>query len=61
MGERQALLVPAAAVATRSGIDFVTVLEAGAEVASAAVLGEPVGDRVEVLTGLHAGDEVVVP
>lgn len=61
VGERQALLVPAAAVVTRSGIDFVTVLEAGAEVTRAAVLGEPVGDRVEVLTGLNAGDEVVVP
>ena len=40
VGEREALLVPAAAVATRSGIDFVTVVEAGAEVARAVVLGE---------------------
>ena len=61
VGERQALLVPAAAVATRSGIDFVMVVEAGAEVARAVVLGEPVGERIEVLTGLSAGDEVVVP
>jgi RND family efflux transporter MFP subunit len=61
VGERQALLVPAAAVASRSGIDFVTVVEGGAEVARAVVLGEPVGDRVEVLTGLRAGDEIVVP
>ena len=61
VGEREALLVPAAAVATRSGIDFVMVVEAGAEVARAVVLGEPVGERIEVLTGLSAGDEVVVP
>lgn len=61
VGERRALLVPAAAVASRSGIDFVTVMENDAEVARAVVLGEPVGDRVEVLTGLDAGDEIVVP
>ena len=61
VGEREALLVPAAAVTTRSGLDFVTVMEGGAEVARSVVLGEPVGDRVEVLTGLRAGDEVVVP
>ncbi len=61
VGERQVLMVPSAAVATRSGIDFVTVVEGGAEVARAVVLGEPLGDRVEVLTGLRAGDEVVVP
>ncbi|MBB5221871.1 RND family efflux transporter MFP subunit [Amaricoccus macauensis] len=61
VGERDALLVPAAAVATRSGIDFVTVMEGGAAVARTVVLGEPVGDRIEVLTGLAAGDEIVVP
>jgi RND family efflux transporter MFP subunit len=61
VGERQGLLVPASAVATRSGIDFVTVMEGGAEVERAVVLGEPVGDRVEILTGLRTGDEVVVP
>ncbi len=61
VGERQALLVPVAAVTTRSGIDFVTVMEGGAEVPRAVVTGEPMADRVEVLTGLAAGDEVVVP
>ncbi|MCA8880236.1 MAG: efflux RND transporter periplasmic adaptor subunit [Rhodobacteraceae bacterium] len=61
VGTREALMVPAAAVATRSGIDFVTVMEDGAEVARAVVAGEANGDEVEVLTGLAAGDEVVVP
>lgn len=61
VGTRRGLLVPASAVATRSGIDFVTVIEAGAEVERAVIPGEPVGDRVEILTGLRTGDEVVVP
>lgn len=61
VGERQALLVPSSVVATRSGIDFVTVIEGGAEVARAVILGQTVGDRVEVLSGLRADDEVVVP
>lgn len=61
VGERQALLVPAAAVASRSGLDFVTVIENGAPVDRAVVLGEAFGDRIEVLTGLRAGDEVIAP
>lgn len=61
VGEHRALLVPAAAIATRSGLDFVTVMENGAQVARSVVLGEPVGDRIEVLTGLAAGEEIVVP
>ena len=36
-------------------------MEGGAGVARAVVLGEPVGDRVEILTGLRAGDEIVLP
>lgn len=61
VGERQALLVPATAITLRSGIDFVTVVEDGAEVARAVVPGGAVGERVEVLTGLVSGDTVVVP
>ncbi|MDO5711926.1 MAG: hypothetical protein Q4P32_09335 [Micrococcales bacterium] len=61
VGQRQALLVPASAVATRSDIDFVTVMEGSAGSERAVVLGERVGDRVEVLTGLRANDEVVAP
>ena len=53
--------MPAAAVASRSGLDFVTVMENGAPVDRAVVLGEVFGDRIEVLTGLRAGDEVVTP
>lgn len=64
VGERKGLAVPRAAVTTRSGIDFVTVLRDGKPVERAVVLGEPlVGDAgtLEVLTGLSAGDVVELP
>lgn len=67
VGERAALLVPGTAVTTRAGLDFVQVREAGGEAGAerAVVLGEAVerdGTRmVEVLSGLAAGDEVVLP
>lgn len=65
VGERQALLVPSAALATRSGIDFVRVRVGEVEADRAVVLGERMaraeGDVVEVLTGLAAGDVVVTP
>lgn len=65
VAERSALLVPAAAVATRSGIDFVRVAAAGMETERAVVTGERMtradGDYVEILTGLAAGDVVVTP
>ena len=55
-------LVPAGAVETRGGIDFVR-LDGGSE--RAVVLGEPVTRDgtafVEILTGLAAGDKVVAP
>ena len=65
VGERQALLIPAGAVSTRSGIDFVTVSKAGHEAERAVVLGEDVTldgtAMVEVLTGLIPGETVVTP
>ncbi|MEZ5776879.1 MAG: efflux RND transporter periplasmic adaptor subunit [Paracoccaceae bacterium] len=65
VGERQALLVPRAAVTTRSGLDFVAVTEANEMVERAVVLGQDISldglELVEVLTGLNAGDEVVTP
>jgi RND family efflux transporter MFP subunit len=65
VAERSALLVPASAVATRSGIDFVRVAAAGTEVERAVVTGERTtradGDFVEILTGLVTGDVVVTP
>lgn len=65
VGERNALLVPATAVTTRFGIDFVTVDTAGAKVERAIVTGQsvslPEGVFTEVLSGLTAGDVVVTP
>ena len=65
VGERQALLVPTSAVTTRSGIDFVTVLEGKKSVERAVVAGQSIQqDGVassEILTGLSAGDIVVTP
>lgn len=65
VGERQALLVPANAIATRRGVDFVSVNEGGAVVQHVVVTGEivtlPEGNYREVLTGLAAGDEIVLP
>ena len=64
VGTRQALLVPASAVTTRSGIDFVTVASDGRADERAVVLGDAVDLRgeamVEVLTGLAAGDTVLL-
>ncbi|BCG79172.1 efflux RND transporter periplasmic adaptor subunit [Mesorhizobium sp. 113-3-3] len=65
VAERSALLVPASAIATRSGIDFVRVAAGGAQADRAVVTGERTkradGDHVEILTGLAAGDVVVTP
>jgi RND family efflux transporter MFP subunit len=65
VGERSALLVPAAAVTTRSGIDFVRVTDQGRESDRAVVLGETIarveGGFVEILTGLAIGEVVVTP
>lgn len=62
VGERVTLAVPPAAVITRHGIDYVRL--AGEEPREVAVipgetLATPEGARIEILTGLRAGDRVV--
>lgn len=65
VGERKAIVVPVSAVATSSGIDFVTVAADGKESARAVVTGEKsIVDgkpMIEILTGLTSGDMVVLP
>lgn len=65
VGQRQAILVPASAVFTRSGIDFVKAGEPGKEADRAVVTGQTskIDDKpmIEILTGLESGDSVVVP
>ena len=61
IGTRQALLVPANAVTSRSGIDTLRVASDGGEIARTVVLGEWHDGNVEILSGLAAGDVVVLP
>ena len=65
VGTRRALLVPEAAVATRSGIDFVSVMQGGEKIDRTVVTGNSFwrdGARfTEILTGLGTGDIVVTP
>ncbi len=65
IGSRKALLVPEVAVATRAGIDLVTVKAGEGESERAVVTGRRLtlgGERVvEILTGLAAGAEIVIP
>ena len=54
-----AMLVPASAVETVAGTSRVFVLTAGGKVEERIVtLGEKVGDRVELATGIKAGEQV---
>lgn len=61
--QRTALVVPATALITRSGLDFVATEVAGAEVLRAVVPGSrhmiDGAEVVEILSGLQAGDAVV--
>lgn len=63
VGERQALLVPTASLTNRAGIDFVAVREGEAIVERAIVAGETIAfegaPKIEILSGLAAGDVVV--
>lgn len=61
VGTRQAILVPANAVMNRSGIDMLRVAVDKVEAARTVMLGERFGSDVEVLSGLAAGDTVVLP
>ena len=65
IGERQAILVPAAAVVRRFGIDYVSVRAGDATAERSVVTGERMTvagkPMVVVLTGIEAGDEVVTP
>lgn len=60
VGSAQALSVPQQAVVLRDGFSYVFKLEAGNKVTQAKVqTGRRFGERVEILAGLKAGEEVV--
>lgn len=63
VSERQALMVPETAITTRSGLDFVALETPGGPVLRSVVPGQrettESGTRVEILSGLAAGDRVL--
>lgn len=65
VGERDALLVPSAALASRYGTDFLTIRSGDATAERAVVTARPFTmDGVvmtEIVSGIAAGDEVVIP
>lgn len=64
VGKRTVLAVPPQAIRTLHGIDYVRVAATAGEMDVAVILGEAFDDngqgRVEILTGLHDGDRVVL-
>ncbi|THD75704.1 efflux RND transporter periplasmic adaptor subunit [Thalassobius vesicularis] len=59
VGTRDALVIPAEALLTRSGLDFVAVKADGETSLRTVVPGDAHDGKVEILTGLNAGDVVV--
>ena len=61
IGERERLLVPASAIVRRSAVTAVYLIQQGGWTSLQQVrLGEPIGDRFEVLSGLMPGDRVAL-
>jgi multidrug efflux pump subunit AcrA (membrane-fusion protein) len=61
VGRRQALMAPAGAVAEQGQVQSVFVIQDGRARARLVTTGQRAGDRVEVLSGLTAGEAVVFP
>lgn len=65
IGDRQVIALPRSAIATRAGLDFVRVATPDGARDVLVLIGPPVetahGTWVEVLSGLHRGDKVVMP
>lgn len=65
IAQRKAFALPAAAVATRSGIDLVRIATPKGPREVAVVVGATVetasGPRLEILSGIAAGDRVILP
>lgn len=59
VGEKPAPSVPAGAIVTFAGLHKVIVVEDGKAVEKHVTIGQTLGDRVEIVTGLALGDRVV--
>lgn len=60
-GERERLLVPASAIIRRSSVTAVYLIQQGGWTSMQQVrLGDPLGDRFEILSGLQPGDRVAL-
>jgi RND family efflux transporter MFP subunit len=58
--DRKLVTVPAEAIVTFAGIEKVMVVEAGRAVEKRVTTGRRTGDRVEILSGLAPGEQVIV-
>jgi len=65
VAQHSAIMVPPGAVTTRHGIDYVRINTGHGPLDVAVILGDSQqtaeGPRVEVLTGLHEGDRIIMP
>jgi RND family efflux transporter MFP subunit len=62
VGQREAMLIPRAAVTTRAGVDYVRILRPEGFLDVAIVFADADSkDEVEVLSGLRDGDKALVP
>ena len=62
VGERVALMAPRAAVTTRSGVDYVKLARAEGPLDVAVVFTDTDDpQKIEILSGLNAGDRIVTP
>lgn len=61
LGSRMVLAIPFAAISERGQLQSVLVAENGAARTRLITLGEKANDKVEALSGLSAGDQVIFP
>lgn len=60
VGSKAALTVPKGSVVTFAGLTKVFTVEKGKAVEKRVTLGQPAGERIEVLTGVKVGERVVL-